>query len=164
LAEFCREAAAPDVWRPVAADNLHLTLAFLGRRPVEDVAGVGRVLDECAGPAPRLALGPALLLPPRRARVLCASVADVDGTLEKLQACVSAGLERAGVYTPEKRPFRAHATVARLRPRARAPRALDAAPSALEFFGDALTLFESRLHPSGARYEPLVRIALAPES
>jgi RNA 2',3'-cyclic 3'-phosphodiesterase len=121
-------------------------------------------LAGCAGAAPRLALGDGLLLPPRRARVLCAEVSDPEGSLAALQACVSAGLDRAGVYTPEKRPFRAHATVARLRSGARAPRSVDAAPEAVEFFGEALTLFESRLHPSGARYEPLVRIALPPES
>jgi 2'-5' RNA ligase len=163
LAEFCREAAAPDVWRPVAVDNLHLTLAFLGRRPEADVVAIEPALAGCARPAPRLALGAALLLPPRRARVLCAEVEDPDGTLAALQACVSAGLARAGVYTPEKRPFRAHATVARLRPSARAPRSLEAAPEPVAFLGEALTLYESRLHPSGARYEPRVRIVLPPE-
>ncbi len=68
---------------------------------------------------------------------------------------MSAGLEAAGVYTPEKRPFRAHVTIARLRPRVRPPRtaALDLEP--LEFVGRSLTLYVSRLHPSGARYEPL---------
>ena len=65
------------------------------------------------------------------------------------------------MYTPEKRPFRAHATVARLRPRARAPRAVSEAPEPLELAGGPLTLFESRLHPRGARYEPLARVSLS---
>jgi 2'-5' RNA ligase len=160
LVAFREAVADPDVWRPVPEDALHLTLAFLGRRPAEDVAAVEPVLRAAAGPAPRLALTGALLLPPRRARVLCASLADPDGTLTELQARVSDGLAAAGVYTPEKRPYRAHATVARLRPRARAPRAVDAQPEPLEFHGEALTLFESRLHPHGARYEPLVRVSL----
>jgi 2'-5' RNA ligase len=77
-----------------------------------------------------------------------------------LQSRVSDELTAAGVYTPEKRPFRAHATVARLRPRARAPRTVDAALEPLEFAGGPLTLFESRLHPHGARYEPLERVNL----
>jgi 2'-5' RNA ligase len=160
LAAFRDAAADPEVWRPVADEAIHLTLAFLGRRPAEDVATVEPVLHAAAGPAPRLALGGALLLPPRRARVLCADLADPDGTLAALQSRVSDGLAAAGVYTPEKRPFRAHATVARLRPRARAPRSVDAAPEPLEFAGEALTLFVSRLHPHGARYEPLVRVNL----
>ena len=163
LVAFRDAAADPLLWRPVAPEAIHLTLAFLGRRPASDVPAIDRVLRDGAGAeavAPRLALGSALLLPPRRARVLCAVVADPDGTLSALQARVSDGLAGAGVYVPEKRPFRAHATVARLRPRARAPRSLDAAPEPLEFAGEALTLFESRLHPSGARYEALARVKL----
>jgi len=157
LVAFRDAAADPSVWRPVAADALHLTLAFLGRRPATDVAVIEPILRAAAGSAPRLAFAGAALLPPRRARVLCAALEDPDGTLAELQARVSGGLAAAGVYVPEKRPFRAHATVARLRPRARAPRAVEAAPEPLEFDGEALTLFVSRLHPQGARYEPLVR-------
>ncbi len=160
LVAFRDAAADPEVWRPVRADAIHLTLAFLGRRPAGDVAAITPVLHAVSPRAPRLALTGALLLPPRRARVLCASLADPDGVLAAMQARVSDGLAAAGVYTPEKRPFRAHATVARLRSRARAPRSVDVAPEPLEFCGEALTLFESRLHPSGARYEPLERIAL----
>ena len=160
LVAFRDAAADPAIWRPVAPEAIHLTLAFLGRRPAEDVATIGPVLSAAAGPAPRLALGGALLLPPRRARVLCASLADPDGTLGALQARVSDGLAAAGVYVPEKRPFRAHATVARLRSGARAPRSLDAAPEPLELAGEALTLFVSRLHPHGARYEALERVEL----
>jgi 2'-5' RNA ligase len=158
LVSFRDAAGDPDVWRPLAPEAIHLTLAFLGSRPEEEVETIGKVLRSAAGPAPRLALTDALLLPPRRARVLCASLADLDGTLAELQSRVSDGLEAAGVYTPEKRPFRAHATVARIRPRARPPRAVTVVPQPLEFHGEALTLFVSRLHPHGARYEPLVRV------
>ena len=160
LAAFRDEAADPDVWRPVPDEALHLTLAFLGRRPAGDVTVIASILDEAAEAAPRLVLTGALLLPPRRARVLCAALDDPDGTLFDLQARLSDELTAAGVYTPEKRPFRAHATVARLRPRAGSPRTVDAAPEPLEFTGGPLTLFESRLHPRGARYEPLVRVNL----
>jgi RNA 2',3'-cyclic 3'-phosphodiesterase len=158
LVAFREAAAGPAVWRPVPVEALHLTLAFLGRRPAGDVAAIEAVLREAGGPAPRLALDGAVLLPPRRARVLCASLADPDGTLAELQSRVSDGLAAAGVYVPEKRAFRAHATVARLRPRERAPRDVSAAPEPLEFHGEALTLFVSRLHPHGARYEALSRV------
>src|SRR5687767_13180371 len=70
LLSFREAAADPDVWRPVAADALHLTLAFLGRRPESDVHLIEPVLRAADGPAPRLALAGAVLLPPRRARVL----------------------------------------------------------------------------------------------
>jgi RNA 2',3'-cyclic 3'-phosphodiesterase len=161
LAAFRDAAADRDVWRPIPPEALHLTLAFLGARPEDDVATIEGVLRAAAGPAPRLALGAGLLLPPRRARVLCVHVEDPDGTLAALQARVSDGLAGAGVYEPEKRPYRAHATVARLRPRQRPPRAIGAAPpEPLAFRGESVALFVSRLHPHGARYEALVRAPL----
>jgi 2'-5' RNA ligase len=160
LVAFRDAAADPAVWRPLPAEAIHLTLAFLARRPASDVATIAGVLRAAAGPPPRLALEHALLLPPRRARVLCVSLTDPDGTLGELQARVSDGLAAAEVYVPEKRPFRAHATVARLLPRARPPRAVDAAPEALEFRGETLTLFVSRLHPHGAQYDALERVPL----
>jgi RNA 2',3'-cyclic 3'-phosphodiesterase len=160
LVAFRDAAADSDVWRPVPTESIHLTLAFLGRRPETDVTVIEAILQDAAGPAPRLGLTGALLLPPRRARVLCAGLADPDETLAVLQRRVSEELTAAGIYTPEKRPFRAHATVARLRAGARPPRSVDAAPEPLEFAGEALTLFVSRLHPHGARYEPLVRVNL----
>jgi 2'-5' RNA ligase len=154
-------AADPEVWRPVAPEALHLTLAFLGSRPPGDVDAIAPVLEAQAGtPAPRLALANALLLPPRRPRVLAIALDDLGGTLAPLQARVSAGLAAAGVYTPEKRPFRAHITVARLRPDARPER--DAGPvlEAVPFSADSLTLYLSQLHPKGARYSPVTSVML----
>ena len=162
LAAFRDAEADPAVWRPVSDKALHLTLAFLGHRDAGDVARVQAVLEGCAGRAPALELGAALLLPPRRARVLCAEVADGGGGLAALQTCVSDGLAAASVYEPEKRPFRAHATVARLRAGARPPRAARTpGPEPVAFRGEALTLYRSRLRRGGAAYEPLCRVPLA---
>jgi len=154
-------AADRDIWRPVAPEALHITLAFLGARPPDDVSVIQPILaGEDGRPAPRLALGAPLLLPPRRARVLTVEVADPDGTLHALQARVSDALARAGVYTPEQRPFRAHVTIGRLRPRVKPPREAGIALEPVAFTGEAVTLYVSRLHPSGARYEALGRAAL----
>jgi RNA 2',3'-cyclic 3'-phosphodiesterase len=163
LATF-RDAADPATWRPVPDDALHVTLAFLGHLPEETAETAAAVLDGAAGPAPRLAVAGPLLLPPRRGRVLCAALSDSDGELAALQARVSDGLEAAGLYTPEKRPFRAHATVARLRSGARSPRALPdgLAPEPLEFHAEAVTVYRSHLGRGGASYEPLHRVALRP--
>jgi RNA 2',3'-cyclic 3'-phosphodiesterase len=162
LAAF-RDAADPAVWRPVPDEALHVTLAFLGHLPGDAAETAAEVLDRAVEAAPRLAITGALLLPPRRARVLCAALADPDGELAALQARVSDGLVQAGLYTPEKRPFRAHATVARLRSGARPPRALadGLAPQPLEFHVEAVTLYRSHLGRGGARYEPLHRVAPA---
>jgi 2'-5' RNA ligase len=51
-------------------------------------------------------------------------------------------------------------TLARLRPRERAKEA-HFALEPLTFHGTAVTLYASRLHPSGARYEPLASAPLA---
>ena len=155
-------AADRDDWRALAAESLHLTLAFLGSRPPSDVDAIARVLDaEAGGPAPRLSLTGALLLPPRRPRVLTVALADLDGTLAALQRRVSDGLEAAGVYTPEKRPFRAHITVARLRPNARSAAAPQLALGDAPFAARTLTLYRSQLHPKGARYTPVTGAMLA---
>jgi RNA 2',3'-cyclic 3'-phosphodiesterase len=151
-------AADPAVWRAVATSSLHITLAFLGAREPGDVAPVVSSLD--GAPAPALALGSVLLLPPRRARVLAVAIEDRDGALGALQARVSDALVAAGVFTPEKRPFSPHVTVARLRPRTRPPRDAAAAVDRLQFRGEAITLYASHLHPSGARYEAVSRAIL----
>jgi RNA 2',3'-cyclic 3'-phosphodiesterase len=161
--EAFRATADSDVWRPVARESLHVTLAFLGATDAELAGPAGEALRSAAtGPAPRLALGGALLLPPRRARVLAVKLDDPDGTLAGLQARVAEALAATGAYAPEGRAFRAHVTVARLRPRARAPRAVGGAPETVTFTAPTLTLFSSRTHPAGARYEALVR-AILPE-
>ena len=159
-----RDAEAdPGLWRPVPDEALHVTLVFLGHRPPGESDAVAAVLRECAGAAPDLALGAALLLPPRRPRVLCAEVEDRSGTLAELQARVSAGLAAAGLHEPERRATSPHATVARLRagvPRAAAGTARRGrAP--VSFAGEAVTLYRSRLSRAGAAYEPLERIAVA---
>jgi 2'-5' RNA ligase len=165
LAAF-RDAADPAVWRPVPDEALHVTLAFLGHLPEDAPDTAARVLDRAAGPAPRLILAGPLLLPPRRGRVLCAALADPDAALAALQRRVSDGLEAAGLYTPEKRPFRAHATVARLRSGARSPRDLPdgLALEPLEFHVAAVTLYRSHLGRGGARHEVLHRVPEHPSA
>jgi len=156
LARFRDAAADPAVWRPLAETSFHVTLAFLGHRPEDDVERVAAVLCGLEPwDAPQLALGDGLLLPPGRPRVLTVALADPGGVLAALQAAVSAGLAGGGLYQPEARRFRPHVTVARLRPGARAPRSLGAEPGALAFAAGAVTLYRSRLGRGGAVYEPL---------
>jgi 2'-5' RNA ligase len=163
LEDFRAQAADPADWRPVPTASLHVTLAFLGATDAALAGSLEAALQEAvpAGtPAPRLALGGALLLPPRRPRVLAAAVQDLDGTLGELQTRVRTALAATGAFRLEDRASRPHVTVARLRARARAPRALGA-PEPVVFHGGPVTLFSSRTLPDGARYEPLVRLPLA---
>ena len=132
LARFRDAAADPEIWRPLAAETFHVTLAFLGWREPEAVAAAAGVLDGLGPAAPvPLALGAGLLLPPRRARVLTVALEDPTGRLGSLQASVSGrartrGRVRAGgAAVPAPRDGgaaavrrRAGATVARRRARA----------------------------------------------
>jgi 2'-5' RNA ligase len=147
--------------RLVDPEMLHLTLCFLGRRPLAELPALAQALADAAQPVGELELGAPLWLPPRRPRVLAVEVHDGLGQLADLQGDVARMLSATSGWEPEKRRFRPHVTVARMR-EGTAPRerALEPTPM-LGFAGEALTLYRSRLAPSGATYEPLERVALA---
>lgn len=144
--------------RPLEPGALHVTLCFLGWQPSSELEPIARALGVLErDPAPELVLGEARWLPPRRPRVLAVEVEDPTGALRGMQAGLSEALSEGGWYQPETRPYLAHVTVARL---AGGQRETAPPPPAAEFLGVGVTLYRSRLHRSGARYEPLVTVAL----
>jgi RNA 2',3'-cyclic 3'-phosphodiesterase len=148
-----------DALRALAPESLHVTLAFLGWRDEAEIDVLGGLLDGLARPVGRLSVGGARWLPPRRPRVLAVELDDADGALAALQRDVAAAIHAAVGWQPEKRPFLAHVTVARVRGRARADDLRD--PPALgPFAAPALTLFRSHLGSGGSRYEALARAPL----
>lgn len=149
-----------EVWRRVASSSLHVTLAFLGATEPSLVAGVRRAVEGVAGRPVRLMLAAPLLLPPRRPHVLTVALEDPDRALAALQGEVASALAATGAFSPEARPFRPHVTVGRVRPRVRAPRAIELSVPRLEFHATAVTLFSSVTAPAGARYEPLASVSL----
>ncbi|HEX5900117.1 MAG TPA: RNA 2',3'-cyclic phosphodiesterase [Solirubrobacteraceae bacterium] len=162
LATFGRAAAENDrALRPSRHDALHLTLAFLGHRALDEVEPARAVVRGLAGsPAPVLTLGDALWLAPRRPHVLTVQLEDAGGVLGALQATMVERLAGALPWQPEARPFRAHVTVARVRREWR-PRVdeLPEAPRAT-FTAGAVVLFRSHLGGGPVRYEPLERAEL----
>jgi RNA 2',3'-cyclic 3'-phosphodiesterase len=162
LAEFGRAAAADDfALRAVGDDALHVTLAFLGHRPLDDIEPACEAVRAAVdGPVRALSLGDALWLAPRRPHVLTVEVADRDGALFALQERLVAALVDAVGYEPERRRFRPHVTVARVRHGAAARRSGLPDPPRAEFAGDAVVLFRSWLGGGPARYEALERAAL----
>jgi 2'-5' RNA ligase len=153
-----------DALRPVRRESLHVTLCFLGSLDEAAITPLSTLVASAAGEAravPGLAFAAPLWLPRRRPRVLAAGIADRDGALGRLQAALAASLADDGWHEPEARPYLPHVTVARVRGAA-PPRAASLPPEPqLAFAGAAVTLYRSLLHPSGARYEPLRRHALA---
>jgi RNA 2',3'-cyclic 3'-phosphodiesterase len=162
LGAFGRAAAEDDfALRAVGDDALHVTLAFLGHRPMDDIAPASEAVRAAvAGPVAALSLGEPLWLAPRRPHVLTVEVADGDGALFALQERLVAALVDAVGYEPDRRRFRPHVTVARVRHGA-APRrrGLPEAPR-LAFAGEAVVLFRSWLGGGPARYEALERAGL----
>ena len=116
--------AGDDAWRPTADAALHVTLCFLGWRAPADAGPVAGALERRVAPAAPLdlALGTAALLPPRRPRVLAVDLADPGGGLVALQAALAGDLAERELYVPERRPYRPHVTVARVRGRMRPAR------------------------------------------
>ena len=168
IAAWGGEALVDPALRPVAPESLHVTLAFLGHRPEEEIERVAAVVADSAGPAPWVELLDPVARPPRgRARVF--ALPALSPGAEALQAGVSQGLGEAGLYQPEKRPFWPHVTVARVRPETRGsrrPAAVAEAPGELPAgLREArvcrrMTLYRSELKLTGARYVPLAQVQL----
>ena len=148
--------AVPPAVRRVPADNLHITLAFLGARSAADCAAAGALLPALARPLEELRTADALWLPPRRPGVLSIALQADDG-LTTLHGELVDALGSAIGFQAERRRFRPHVTVGRV---ARGTRidtrpALDPPAPRLRFRARALTLYRSRTTPEGAHYERL---------
>jgi RNA 2',3'-cyclic 3'-phosphodiesterase len=160
LAAFGHAAAdGDDALRPVSDEALHATLAFLGHRDPDDVPLAATAVREVPSAAPPLALGDPLWLAPRRPHVLTVALDDLDGALADMRAQLVDRLASALDWEPERRSFRPHVTIARVRRGARVRRKLPDPPRAT-FAGEAVILFRSHLGRGPARYEALERVAL----
>ncbi len=135
-------------------------MAFLGERPEGEVEPIAAALREVAIPVGGLALAEPAWLPPRRPSVLAVDLDDRDSACARLQRAVSDALVALGVFSPEKRPFRPHVTVARVRRDARVEKALPLIADHPTFAATALTLYRSRPTPKGASYDALARTPL----
>lgn len=164
LSAWAAAALAGQRLRPLAADALHVTLCFLGARPLAQRDTIERALAAAAGGrvAPLCAAGELVWLPPSRPRVLALSLFDADGALGALQRAVATALAEAGVHRPERRPFSGHVTLARVRRDMRIDRraAVPQAPAISPWYGELLCLFSSLPAPGGSRYERLVTLRL----
>lgn len=154
--------------RWVPTSNLHLTVWFLGE--VSD-ARAAAVLDVLRAPlrvpAFELRLSGFGAFPPAGApRVLWMGVAEGVPQLARAHDEIGERLSPWG-FPPEGRAYSAHLTIARVKnpPHGRARAALRAIleerrAEAGSCRIDALQVFRSRTAPSGAVYEPLLRVPL----
>jgi RNA 2',3'-cyclic 3'-phosphodiesterase len=141
--------------RLVPAENLHVTLAFLGSRPAGEVASIARALAESVAGvgSPRL-----------RARayretrsVGMVVLDDEDGRASMLAKRLHERLSLLGLYTPEERPWLPHVTVIRYRVQ---PRLRPALPALGDVAPSDAAVFISRLRSDGVQYEAVETVPL----
>jgi 2'-5' RNA ligase len=134
--------------------TLHLTLAFLGAVDAARVPELERILGGVRWSRVECRFREPLFLPAHgKRRVVALELDDPAGALHRLQGEVSAGLGSEGLYTPEKRPWLPHVTVARFR-RPSHPFSLQNVN--VGAFGVVrMVLYSSDLKPGGAVHSPL---------
>ena len=99
--------------RPVPIGNLHLTLAFLGRRGAGDVEAVREVLGDAKASVQRPVLKPVRYRETERVAMLV--LVDEGGHATELQTEIATRLAARELYRPEQRRWLPHVTVARVR-------------------------------------------------
>jgi 2'-5' RNA ligase len=175
VAAAARAAGSPrGALRLLHPQSLHLTLCFLGSRPVAEIEALATALAGAGEHALDLSLGAPLWLPSRRPQALAVEIHDHGGELGRVQQELSVALCAVSSWLPERRRFRPHITLARLRRggaghRPRAERSagedreqsLPATPR-LGFTPEAIVLYRSWLTREGASYEALASRELAP--
>jgi 2'-5' RNA ligase len=150
--------------RWVAAENIHLTLKFLGEISPTNVDVLSQMLQaECEHHPPfTLTIHSLGCFPnPRHARVIWIGV-DCPQELIRLQREIESTTARLG-YAPEDKPFSAHLTIGRVREQATATE-LQIIKSVIEdvridqlgtFTARSVELFKSDLKPAGPVYSRL---------
>jgi 2'-5' RNA ligase len=153
--------------RWVRAENIHLTLKFLGdieeSKIVEIAEAVSKTAEEHS-PISLKAKGIGVFPGIKRPRVLWVGLAGQLEALVKLQTTLD---ENSIVldFPREKRPFRGHLTMGRIKDRIDVKKLGDALMAFRRFESETFTagqiiLYKSELTPSGAVYTKLVSVSL----
>jgi 2'-5' RNA ligase len=142
--------------RIVPPENLHVTLAFLGARPAEELDAIaGALRGAVAGAAEQPVLTPKGYRETRSVGMV--TCGDEEGRATKIAEDVFERLERLGVYERERRRWLPHITVLRFRERSRLdPPLPDLGPIRLS----EAAVYISELRPTGAQYDVLESVAL----
>jgi len=157
--EACAATAPEFRWTP--AQNLHLTVRFVGSVERSVVEQVAERLEELRLRAFELELGDVgTFKRGRLVRVVWLRVSAGSDDARALAAQVDAECVRGGLE-PDARPFQPHLTLARARPRdGAAPPLLPSPPAIPPWRAEELVLYRSLLGRGGAVYEPLRKLRL----
>jgi RNA 2',3'-cyclic 3'-phosphodiesterase len=141
--------------RPVPPEHLHVTLAFLGQRPLAELDQIVGALSEAAAAAAPIRLLSKGYRETRSVGML--TLTDEGGAATSLAEDLQGRLERLGIYKREGRPWLPHVTVVRFRDR---PQLRPSLPELGEVAPSDAAVFMSELRPTGARYVVLESFAL----
>jgi 2'-5' RNA ligase len=167
LLEELRAIAPHAKW--VRAENLHVTLKFLGETPAEKLTALQKALAGIRSQQPvELEFrGLGFFPTEKRPRVFWAGM-NVSPNLQLLAVDIDQAAHRLG-FSLENRPFTPHLTLARFDPPGIAPKLLHAIHAHdAESFGSLtasdLHLIESKLKRGGAEYTTVQTFRFAPEA
>src|SRR5919201_39235 len=141
--------------RIVSRANLHITLAFLGHRPRDELDAIVAATRDAAAAA-----GPMRLEPVRYRETRSVGMPVPAGQNEaatRFAEDLHGRLERLGVYECERRPWLPHLTVVRFR---KPPRLSPPLPALEAFIPSDAAVYHSVLRSSGAQYEVVESFAL----
>ncbi len=143
--------------RATPPERLHLTLAFVGNVDPARLAILAQIGAQAAAATPPFRLIFDRLGGFREAEVAWLGVSPVPAALADLVRRLAAELDHAG-FAVDRRPYRAHLTLARRCQRAARTGTVE---PPLLWEVDAITLTASTLTPQGPSYENLWRWSLA---
>jgi 2'-5' RNA ligase len=159
--------ALPGV-RWIAADNVHLTLKFLGDVPRTRIDAIRDRVARAARDAAPFALqarGAGVFPGLHRPRVLWLGVIGQTDSLAVLAEKTDAALATLG-FPKEKRSFRGHLTIGRFKGRVNPQQLREGIAALTEVASEAfpvrrVVVFRSVLKPTGAEYSPLAAVPVA---
>jgi 2'-5' RNA ligase len=152
--------------RWIPEHNLHITLWFLGEVADAQVAALSESLSRAWNVPPfALTISGAGAFPPSGPpRIVWLGTTSGSDRVAAIHAELTTRLAPLG-FEPERRPYHPHVTIGRIKEVDRGARRARAvftganlAPGSCDV--THVTLFQSRLSPAGARYEPLLRVPL----
>ena len=153
--------------RWVRPENIHLTLKFLGDINNEYIKKAGDAIISAASENASMSLGAkgiGVFPGVKRPRVIWTGIVGQKKELADLQKTLDGNFETIG-FPKEKRPFKGHLTIGRIKGKIDARRLVDAMKEfgrfeSKTFMADEVVLFKSELKPSGAVYTKLMSAAL----
>jgi RNA 2',3'-cyclic 3'-phosphodiesterase len=141
--------------RLVPEEHLHLTVAFLGPRPKEEIDSIAEVIESAAAGAGPMPLELCRYRETRSVGMLVFE--DTTGEATRVAEKIQRGLAEIGAYKREGRPWLPHVTVLRFRI---APRLHPALPELGQISPSEAAAYHSLLRRDGAQYDVLRSVAL----